>query len=92
MGLGAMQSLVAVRGDRPFVDLEDLAARLDPRQVNKMQLENLARAGRSIPSCPTAHGPRGAAETVMRRAQANAQQAASGQIGLFGGGGWPCRA
>ncbi|MBV1830914.1 DNA polymerase III subunit alpha [Komagataeibacter sp. AV436] len=87
VGLGAMQSLVAVRGNRPFTDLEDLAARLDPRQVNKMQLENLARAGAFDTILPNRAQACGAAETVMRRAQANAQEAASGQIGLFGGGG-----
>ena len=45
VGLAAMKSLEEARGDRPFADLAELAARVDPRQLNKMQLENLIRAG-----------------------------------------------
>src|SRR3984885_12393063 len=45
VGLAAMQSLEEARGDQPFADLAELAARVDPRQLNRMQLENLIRAG-----------------------------------------------
>ena len=45
VGQAAMESLVAARGDRTFADLADLASRVDPRQLNKMQIENLVRAG-----------------------------------------------
>src|SRR5579875_3505980 len=40
-----MQSVVAARGDRPFRDLSDFAARIDPTALNRMQIESLARAG-----------------------------------------------
>src|SRR6185312_3595672 len=45
VGFSAMRSVVAARGSRPFGDLADFAARVDPRQLNRMQLENLVRAG-----------------------------------------------
>ncbi|MBC7237760.1 MAG: DNA polymerase III subunit alpha, partial [Chloroflexi bacterium] len=52
-GLGAIKNvgdgpaalIVEARGDKPFADLEDLAGRVDLRQVNKRVLECLIRAG-----------------------------------------------
>ncbi|WP_323990867.1 DNA polymerase III subunit alpha [Nguyenibacter sp. L1] len=87
VGFAAMEALVAARGRRPFADLADLAARVDPRQLNKMQIENLAKAGAFDRVVPNRALVAAAAETVLRRANAQAQEAASGQIGLFGGGG-----
>jgi DNA polymerase III subunit alpha len=87
VGFAAMEALVASRGDRPFADLSDLAARVDPRQLNKMQIENLAKAGAFDTTLPNRALVAAAAETVLRRANTQAQEAASGQIGLFGGGG-----
>ena len=84
VGLAAMQSLVAARDGRPFTGLVDLAGRMDPRQVNKMQLENLARAGAFDQLNRNRNQVFQAAETVLRRAQADAEAAASGQIGMFG--------
>ena len=85
VGMAAMQSLVAARGERPFRDVTDLAARIDPRQVNKMQIENLVRAGALDGVAPNRAQVFGGAEQVLRRAQADAEQKESGQIGLFGG-------
>ncbi|MBB2168727.1 DNA polymerase III subunit alpha [Gluconacetobacter aggeris] len=87
VGFSAMEALVASRGGRPFADLADMAARVDPRQLNKMQIENLAKAGAFDTITPNRHLVAAAAETVLRRANAQAEEAASGQIGLFGGGG-----
>jgi DNA polymerase-3 subunit alpha len=84
VGFAAMEALVAARGDRPFTDLADLASRVDPRQVNKAQFENLIRAG-AFDSLETNRARVFAvAETIVRRAQANQEEKASGQIGLFG--------
>ena len=87
VGQAAMQSLVECRGGKPFASLASLAARIDPRQLNKMQIENLARAG----AFDTLHPNRAqlfqGAETILRRAQADAEQAQSGQIGMFGAAG-----
>ena len=89
VGAAAMQSLVASRGGQPFAELADFAARIDPRAVNRMQIENLARAG----AFDALDGNRArvfaAAETVLRRAQAAAEEVASGQNVLFGGAGTP---
>ncbi len=45
VGDAAAAGLVEARGGRPFASLADLAARLDPRLVNKKALESLAAAG-----------------------------------------------
>ncbi len=85
VGLAAMQSLVATRGDRPFADLADFAARVDPAQLNRMQIENLAKAG----AFDAIDGNRACvfagADVILRRAQSSAEEKTSGQIGLFGG-------
>jgi len=78
---------VRTRGDRPFADLSDLAARVDPKQLNKMQIENLARAGGFDSLERNRLRVFSAAETILRRAQASAEEKNSGQTGLFGGGG-----
>ncbi len=89
VGMAAMQALVASRGAMPFADVADLAARVDPRQLNKMQLENLARAGAFDSLHPNRAQMFAGADTVLKRAQAQAEEAESGQTGLFGGGGKP---
>ncbi|MGE0223314.1 MAG: DNA polymerase III subunit alpha, partial [Acetobacteraceae bacterium] len=85
VGLAAMQALEGVRGDRPFEDLAGFAARIDPRHMNRMQLENLIRAGAFDRLEPNRARLFGAAETILRRAQAVQEEKESGQIGLFGG-------
>ena len=89
VGREAMEALVAGRGDKPFSDLAEFAARVDPRQLNKMQLENLARAG----AFDSLHANRqqvfAGAELILRRAQAEAEEASTGQTGLFAGAGAP---
>ncbi|MGI4957260.1 MAG: DNA polymerase III subunit alpha, partial [Janthinobacterium lividum] len=45
VGLAAMQALEALRNGKAFADLADFAQRADPKQLNKMQIENLAKAG-----------------------------------------------
>jgi len=87
VGMSAMRELVAerVRGG-PFTSIADFAARVDPKLLNKMQLENLAKAG----AFDSLEGNRArlvaGAETILRRAQAMAEERDSGQIGLFGDG------
>ena len=85
VGEGAMTALVAERGATgPFRDLADLANRLDPRQVNKRQIEMLASAG----ACDTLNGNRRqvfeAAETIVRCAAVAASDRKSDQESLFG--------
>ncbi|CEF40086.1 DNA polymerase III subunit alpha [Acetobacter senegalensis] len=87
VGFSAMEALVAARGNKPFKDITDFATRVDPKQINRMQMENLAKAGAF--ECLDKNRARvyRSADTILRRAQSQAQEAASGQIGLFGGGG-----
>ncbi|RKK03567.1 DNA polymerase III subunit alpha [Pseudoroseomonas wenyumeiae] len=85
VGLQAMKDLVAAR-DRPFESVADFAGRVDPKLLNKMQLENLARAGAFDTLEKNRARVMTGAEVILRRAQAKAEERASSQIGLFGGG------
>jgi DNA polymerase-3 subunit alpha len=89
VGRAAMETLVATRGHAGFEDLADLAARIDPRQLNRMQLEALARAGAFDGLDNNRARVFGAAEQVLRRAQVGAEEKLSGQIALFAGGNRP---
>ena len=84
VGLAAMQAVVAARGETSFADIADFAARVDPRHLNRMQLENLVRAGAFDRLEPNRARLFAAAETLLRRAQAEAAEKGAGQIGLFG--------
>jgi DNA polymerase III subunit alpha len=85
VGFSAMESVVQARGDTPFADMADFATRVDPKQLNRMQLENLIKAGAFDRLEANRARLFAAAETVLRRAQADQQEKESGQIGLFGG-------
>ena len=63
--------------------------RVDPRQLNRMQIENLARAGAFDGMEPVRARVFAAADAILKRAQATVQEKESGQIGLFGGGAKP---
>jgi len=85
VGLAAMQDLVRVREQgTPFRSLSDFADRVDPKQLNKMQVENLARAGAFECLDPNRARVTEGAELILRRAQAAAEDRGSAQIGLFG--------
>jgi DNA polymerase-3 subunit alpha len=87
VGLAAMQAVVAVRGKKLFADLADFAARVDPRQLNRMQIEHLVKAGAFDTMEPNRARLFAAAETILRRAVSLAEERESGQIAMFGGGG-----
>ncbi len=89
VGASAMQAVAEARDGRDFADFADFAARVDPRQLNRGQLENLVRAGAFDTLEPNRARAFGAAETILRRAQASAEEKTSGQTGLFGGDGKP---
>jgi DNA polymerase-3 subunit alpha len=85
VGMQAMKDMVAAR-DRPFESVADFAGRVDPKLLNKMQVENLARAGAFDTLEKNRARMVAGAEVVLRRAQAKAEERSSSQIGLFGGG------
>jgi DNA polymerase-3 subunit alpha len=84
VGEGAMNDVARVRADRPFSDLADFATRVEPKSLNKAQIEQLAKAGAFDPLDPNRARVMAGAETLIRRAQAEAANRASGQINLFG--------
>ena len=88
VGEKAMEALVAERdANGPFRDLNDFAERIDPKLLNRRQLESLAAAGGFDvlnSDRPSVHA---AAETILAHAAAAHDQRTSGQHGLFGGGG-----
>ena len=83
VGFSAMESLVAARDGKNFTDLADFSARIDPRVISRMQIENLARAGAFDELEPNRNRVFAGAETILRRAQARAEESESGQIALF---------
>ena len=85
VGATAMVALCASRGERAFADVSDFASRVDPGPLNRMQLENLVRAGAFDGLERNRAKLLGGIDTVLKRAQSNSEEAASGQIGLFAG-------
>ncbi len=87
VGEGAMERLVAERDEKGrFASLDDFAHRVDPRLLNKRQLETLAAAGAFDGMDANRPGIFAAAETVLAVASRVQDQRTSGQHGLFGEG------
>jgi len=86
VGEKAMEALVAEReANGPFQSLDDFAERIDPKLLNRRQIESLAAAGAFDglnPDRPSVHA---AAETILAHAASAHDQRTSGQGGLFGG-------
>ncbi|MBU6398628.1 MAG: DNA polymerase III subunit alpha, partial [Rhodospirillales bacterium] len=86
IGMSAMDELVKARGNKPFRNIDDFAARIDPKTLTRAQIEILAKAGAFECLEPNRARIFNAAEAIMRTAQAGQAERESGQIGLFGGG------
>jgi DNA polymerase-3 subunit alpha len=86
VGEKAMETLVEER-DRngPFRDLDDLADRIEPRLLNRRQLESLAAGGAFDCIGLDRAVVHAAAETILSVAAKAAESRESGQGGLFGG-------
>jgi DNA polymerase-3 subunit alpha len=86
VGEQAVQSIIDARAGRLFSDLGDLAARINPRAINKRVLESLAAAG----AFDEFEGNRArvfaGADMVLRQAQHTHEAASVGQNELFGAG------
>jgi DNA polymerase III subunit alpha len=88
VGEKAMEALVAERDARgPFKSLDDFADRIDPRLLNRRQIESLAAAGAFDAIAPDRAAVFASAETILAHAASAAEQRSSGQHGLFGGAG-----
>jgi DNA polymerase-3 subunit alpha len=85
VGERAMELLVEERDAKGiFRSLDDFAKRVDPRLLNKRQLETLAAAGAFDAIEPNRAGVHAAAETILAVAQRTHESRTSGQGGLFG--------
>ncbi|HEU4697177.1 MAG TPA: DNA polymerase III subunit alpha [Sphingomicrobium sp.] len=85
VGEKAMEALVEERERGGlFHSLEDLAGRIDPRLLNRRQLESLAGAGAFDAVKPDRAAVFAGAETILAHAASAQEQRESGQAGLFG--------
>jgi DNA polymerase-3 subunit alpha len=85
VGEKAMEALVEERSrGAPFASLEDFAARIDPRQLNRRQVESLAGAGAFDAIKPERAAVFAGAETILAHAASAQEQRETGQAGLFG--------
>jgi len=85
VGEGAMEKLVVERrAGGAFASLDALAKRVDPRLMNKRQLETLASAGAFDGIEANRAGVHAVAETVLAIAARTHEGRTSGQGGLFG--------
>jgi DNA polymerase-3 subunit alpha len=86
VGRQAVDAIVAARGSRPFADIADVAARVNPRAINKRVLESLAAAGAFDCFEPNRARVFAAVDQILGRAQRAHDTASIGQSELFGGG------
>lgn len=85
VGEKAMEQLVAERDmGGPFTSLDDFADRIEPRLLNRRQLESLAASGAFDGIHPDRAGVHAAADTILSVAASAAEARESGQGGLFG--------
>jgi DNA polymerase-3 subunit alpha len=85
VGEKVMESLVEERErGGSFRSLEDFAARINPRLLNRRQLESLAGAGAFDGINPDRAAVFAAAETILAHAASAHDQRISGQTALFG--------
>ena len=84
VGEAQAEALVVARGARAFASLADLAARLDPRNLNKKAMESLAAAGAFDCLEPERAIAFAAIEPMLAIANRGVMEKASGQNALFG--------
>ena len=85
VGERAMEQLVAERRNGAFKSLDDFANRVDPKLLNRRQMESLAGAGAFDGIEPDRAGVFSVAETMLAIAARSEESRTSGQGGLFGG-------
>ncbi|PTQ10216.1 DNA polymerase III subunit alpha [Sphingomonas oleivorans] len=86
VGEAAMEQLCAEREAKgPFADLDDFADRVNPKLLNRRQLESIAAAGGFDAIAPDRAGVFGAAETILAHAVVANEERNGAQHALFGG-------
>jgi DNA polymerase III subunit alpha len=87
VGEGAMAQLCLDRTENgPFKNIDDLAARISPKLINRRQLESLAGGGAFDALSSNRAGVFAVAETILAVASSAENSRVSGQGGLFGDG------
>jgi DNA polymerase III subunit alpha len=86
VGRQAVEAIVDARGERPFVDLSDFSARINPHAVNKRVLESLAAAGALDALDANRARAFAAVDAMLASAQRAHDDLSVGQSELFGGG------
>jgi len=84
VGEAQAEALVDARRSRAFASLGDMAARLDPRAINKKALESLAAAGAFDCLEPNRAAAFAGVEPMLAIANREVMQKAAGQNALFG--------
>ena len=84
VGDGQAASIVFSRGEKPFSSLANFARRINPREVNKKVLENLACCGAFDELEPDRARVFAGAETILACANRCADERQMGQNALFG--------
>lgn len=87
VGDSAVEHIVAVRGDKPFADIEDFCLRIDPKQVNRRVFESLICAGAFDCFGHDRAELIGGLDRILGYAQRAQENAVSGQSDMFGSGG-----
>lgn len=86
VGDAAMRLIVAERSKNgPFKNLSDFLRRIDPKWINRRQIEVLAAAGAFESLHPSRAVVYGAADHMLAYAQRLADERTTGQASLFGG-------
>ena len=85
VGRQAVDTIVAARGDQPFVDLANFAGRVNPRALNKRVLESLAASGAFDAFERNRARVFAVIDTVLATAQRTQDNAVRGQSELFAG-------
>jgi DNA polymerase III subunit alpha len=86
VGRQAVEAIVEARGERPFSDLFDFAARINPHAVNKRVLESLAAAGAFDALEPNRARVFAAVDAMLAAAQRTHDDLSVGQSELFSAG------
>jgi DNA polymerase-3 subunit alpha len=85
VGQGAVEAIIAGRGDKPFANLADLGDRVDLRLVGKRSLECLAKAG-ALDAFGSRHAMLEVLDQVLATSAAQFHAREVGQLTFFGSG------
>src|SRR5690606_7728539 len=77
------EHIVEVRGNTPFRDLSDFAARVDPRIINRRTLETLVNAGAFDQLVPRREQAFAAIDQILGEAQRLAANRSEGIVDMF---------